>query len=174
MTEMKERILEAAHEILSNEGPAALTTRRVCEAVGVTTPMLYHYFSSRDELAKAVHALAFQRFTTNKRSLKLTDDPLVDLRRSCELVLDFVSKNKNATTAVLSRGLDEPDLLAPGYELFRERVHRVAAAGDLRVAEQQAAAMTWCVVQGLVLLAIAPPDSATNLGADDGHRVRAV
>jgi AcrR family transcriptional regulator len=165
MTEMKERILEAAHGILSNEGPAALTTRHVCEAVGVTMPTLYHYFPSRDELAKAVHGLAFRRFTTRKRSLKLTDHPLADLRISCEVVLDFVSKNKNATVAVMARGLEEPAMLAQGYELLRDRVHRAAAAGSLRVAEQEATAMTWSVVQGLVVLMIASPDPANNLGA---------
>ena len=165
MTEMKERILEAAHGILSNDGPAALTTRRVCDAVGVTMPTLYHYFPSRDELAKAVHALAFQRFMTKKRSLKLTDDPLVDLRRSCEVVLDFVSKNKNATVAVMARGLEEPAMMAQGYELLRDRVHRAAAAGSLRVAEQEATAMTWSVVQGLVVLMIASPDPNINVGA---------
>jgi len=165
MTEMKERILEAAHGILSSEGPAALTTRRVCDAVGVTMPTLYHYFPSRDELAKAVYGLAFQRFMTTKRSLKLTDDPLVDLRKSCEVVLDFVSKNKNATVAVMARGLEEPAMLASGYELLRDRVHRAAAAGGLRVAEPEAAAMTWSVVQGLIVFTIAPPDSAANLGS---------
>lgn len=46
---MKDRILVAAYEILADEGAAALTTRRVCDAVGVTMPTLYHYFSSRAE-----------------------------------------------------------------------------------------------------------------------------
>lgn len=163
MTETKDRILEAAHEILSSEGGAALTTRRVCEAVGVTMPTLYHYFANRDELVSAVYGLALQRFMATKRSLKLTDEPLVDLRKSCELVLDFVSKNKNAAIALLARGLEEPTIFAASYELLRERVRRAADAGCLHVTERDAAAMCWSVVQGLVLSMVAPPDGAVNL-----------
>lgn len=162
MTDTKERILEAAHEILSNEGGAALTTRRVCDAVGVTMPTLYHYFANRDELVSAVYGLALQRFMATKRSLKLTDEPLVDLRKGCESVLDFVAKNKNATVALLARGLEEPEIFGPSYGLLRDRVRRAAAAGCLHIPEREAVAMTWSIVQGLVLSTVATPDSSVS------------
>jgi AcrR family transcriptional regulator len=165
MAEMKDRILAAAYEILSDEGSAALTTRRVCDAVGVTMPTLYHYFPSRDELVRGVYEAALQRFMTKKRSLKLTDDPLFDLRKSCELVLDFAFKDKNVTRAVTARGLEEPTTFAAGYELLRERVRRAESAGILRVAEHEATAIIWSVVQGLVVLTVASPDSTHDHGS---------
>lgn len=162
---MKDRLLDAAYEILSEEGSAALTTRRVCDAVGITMPTLYHYFSSRDALVRAVHDAAFQRFMTKKRNLKPTDDPLLDLRRSCDLVLDFVQKDKNVTRAVMARGLEEPGMFAAGYELLRSRVRRAGLAGTLRVTEHEATAMTWSVVQGLVIMTVASPDPSKPVGS---------
>lgn len=165
MSTTKERILEAAHEILSSEGSAALTTRRVCDAVGVTMPTLYHHFANRDELVQAVYELAFQRFMATKRSQKPTDDALADLRKGCEQVLDFVAKNKNAAIAVTVRGIEAPAIFAPSYALLRERVQRAEREGRLHVSEREAAAMCWAVVQGLVTLVVAPPDPSVNLSA---------
>jgi AcrR family transcriptional regulator len=157
MAHMKTRILEAAYAILSKEGPAAFTTRRVCEAVGVTMPTLYHYFPSRDELVQAVNALAMQKFMSKKRALALTDDPVRDLRASCELVLDFVDRHKNVTIAVMGRGLEDPAIFRPGFELLQDRVARASSARALRVPDREATAMLWCVVQGLVVAAVASP-----------------
>ncbi|MFT3838981.1 MAG: TetR/AcrR family transcriptional regulator [Myxococcaceae bacterium] len=161
---MKERLLAAASEILSTEGPAALTTRRVCEAVGVTMPTLYHHFPNRDALVQAVYDHALGQFMAKKRSLELSDDPLDDLRRGCELVLDFVAKNKNVAIAVVARGLEDPSILGPSYQLLRERVQRAKQAGLLHVPEAMATAMTWSAVQGLLVQTIAPVDPAVNLG----------
>lgn len=165
MSEMRDRILEAASKLLAEEGPAALTTRRVCDAVGVTMPTLYHHFANRDALVQSVYELALQRFMTSKRNQKPTDDAMADLRRGCEQVLDFVSKHKNAAIAVTTRGLEEPSMLAPSYALLRERVQRAEREGRLHVAEREAAAMCWAVVQGLIALTIAPPDASTSLAA---------
>jgi AcrR family transcriptional regulator len=162
---MKERILEAAHDILSNEGPAALTTRRVCEAVGVTMPTLYHHFANRDALVWAVYELALQRFMAKKRSVKPTDDALADLRQGCEQVLDFVAKNKNTAVAVATRGLEAPAILAPSWDLLRERVRRAGEQGRLRVSEHEAATMCWAVVQGLISLTLAPPEGSASLAS---------
>jgi AcrR family transcriptional regulator len=162
---MKERILEAAYTILSAEGHASLTTRRVCEAVGVSMPTLYHHYANRDELVKAVYGLALERFMAKKRSLALTDDPMLDLRKGCELVLDFTSQNKNVTAAVMNRALDDPGILIPGYELLRERVHRAAEAHRLKVSEREATAMIWSAVQGLVISTIASPEPTRSLAA---------
>ena len=155
---MKTRILDAAYAILSKEGAAAFTTRRVCEAVGVTMPTLYHHFPSRDALVEAVHALAMQKFMEKKKGLALTEDPLHDLRASCELVLDFVARHKNVTIAVMGRGLEDPEVFRPGFELLRERVARAARKKALHVSERDAAVILWSVVQGLVLATVASPE----------------
>ncbi len=169
MADMKTRLLDAAYTILSKEGPAALTTRRVCEAVGVTMPTLYHHFRSRDELVRAVYTLAMQKFMSKKRELALTEDPLIDLRASCEQVLDFVARQKNVSIALMGLGLEEPAIFRPGFELLQERVARASSAKALHVSDREATAMLWSVVQGLAVAIVASPEAA---GASAAVRAR--
>lgn len=156
---MRARILDTAYRILEEEGVEALTTRRVCEAVDVTVPTLYHYFGSRDGLVQAVYAAAMQEFMASKRRLALTEDPVHDLRAGCDLVLDFAAKHRNVTTAVLARGVQEPQMFSASYELLRERVARVAASRTLKLSESHIALAIWSVVNGLAFATVARPMS---------------
>ncbi|HEX4340592.1 MAG TPA: TetR/AcrR family transcriptional regulator [Polyangiaceae bacterium] len=162
---MKTRILDVAYAILSKEGAAALTTRRVCEAVGVTMPTLYYHFKSREVLVRAVYVLAMQKFTSKKKELEVTEDPLFDLRAGCEQVLDFVDVHKNVTSAVMGLGLEEPAIFRPGFELLQERVARASRAKVLHVSAREATAMLWSVVQGLVVAALASPEPSGRSAA---------
>ncbi len=154
---MKNRILAAAYTILSQDGTAALTTRRVCETVGVTMPTLYHHFPSRDELVQAVYADAMQRFMSKKKELALTEDPLLDVRAGCELVLDFVTRHKNVAIALMGCGLEEPEIFRPGFEHLRAKVARASRAGVLHASPRDAMAMICSVMNGLMLSTVASP-----------------
>jgi AcrR family transcriptional regulator len=138
---MKTRLLDAAYTILSQEGSSALTTRRVCEAVGVTMPTLYHHVSTRDKLVQAVYADTLQKFMSRKKELALTEDPLLDLRAGCELVLDFATRHKNVAVALRGRGLEDPEIHRPGFEHLKEKVARAYSAGVLPVSARDAMAM---------------------------------
>jgi AcrR family transcriptional regulator len=47
---IQERILEAALDIIIQEGFPALTMRRIASRIGMTAPNLYNYYQSKDEL----------------------------------------------------------------------------------------------------------------------------
>jgi AcrR family transcriptional regulator len=51
------RILKAALELASEEGPSALTTRRVAAAAGVNLGLLHYYFKSKEALVAEVFGL---------------------------------------------------------------------------------------------------------------------
>lgn len=51
---MRERILDAAVEILHEEGPGALSMRAIAERVGVSHMALYSYFDNKDSLFAAL------------------------------------------------------------------------------------------------------------------------
>jgi len=74
----EDEIPRAAAEVLERGGPAALTTRAVCEAAGVTSPTLYHHFG--DGLAAALVRRGMTEFMSRKRALQDTDDPMQLLR----------------------------------------------------------------------------------------------
>jgi AcrR family transcriptional regulator len=46
----RKRILEAAIEIASEDGPAAITTRKVAQRAGVNLGLLHYYFKSKEAL----------------------------------------------------------------------------------------------------------------------------
>jgi AcrR family transcriptional regulator len=47
---IQERILEAALDIIIQEGFPALTMRRIASRIGMTAPNIYNYYQSKDEL----------------------------------------------------------------------------------------------------------------------------
>lgn len=47
-------ILEAARELVTDQGPGALTLGAVATRVGITTPALYHYFDNKKALLQAL------------------------------------------------------------------------------------------------------------------------
>ncbi|MFV8749431.1 TetR/AcrR family transcriptional regulator [Nannocystaceae bacterium ST9] len=169
MSEVKQRLLETTYAILEAEGPAALTTRRVCEQAGVTLPTLYHHFGNRDGLLAAVHAFALERFIAYKRGLRETADPVADLRTGGERIVEFAAAHRNVAIAVMSRAIEEPSLLDVGRALLRRRVERVEQAERLAVSVDEAVDAIWAVIQGLALLTLVPESQAR-----DHRRVQAI
>lgn len=52
--ERREQILQAAMEVLVDVGASDLTIRKVAKAAGVDPALIYHYFSSKDDLIQEV------------------------------------------------------------------------------------------------------------------------
>ncbi len=50
---IKTRIMDAGVKLFATRGFAATTTREIAEAAGVTKPMLYYYFESKEGLCRA-------------------------------------------------------------------------------------------------------------------------
>lgn len=68
---LRQGMLDAATRLLTDEGPAALTVRRVAEAVNCSTTLLYSLFGGKDGLANELYLEGFAR-------LKLAFDNAVD------------------------------------------------------------------------------------------------
>lgn len=66
---MRQRILDAAHELIHEGGPANLTMRGVAERLSVSPMTLYGYFSSRQELVSALHEMNFARIRARQVEL---------------------------------------------------------------------------------------------------------
>lgn len=77
----EEHILAVAADLLETEGVAAVTTRAVCKAAGVTAPTLYHHFGDKNGLLGAVITQGLNTFMARKRARRQTSDALSDLKR---------------------------------------------------------------------------------------------
>ncbi len=68
---MRERILDAAHELLMEQGPEALSTRAIADRLGVSHMVLYTYFENHDALSAALRArLREEREATRAEALR--------------------------------------------------------------------------------------------------------
>jgi len=56
-----DRIAEVALRILAKEGPAAVSMRRVAQAVGITPMAIYHHFPNREALLHTITDREFAR-----------------------------------------------------------------------------------------------------------------
>jgi AcrR family transcriptional regulator len=72
-------LVEAAARLLAEEGPLALTTRRLAKDVGSSTMAVYTYFGGMDDLVRAVVHEGFERLNTRMSSVDQTTDPVADV-----------------------------------------------------------------------------------------------
>ena len=69
-----------------------ISTRAVCDAVGVGAPVLFRLFGDKNGLLAAVVDRTFQRSLALKRAQKLSDDPVNDLYSASDAHIAFALK----------------------------------------------------------------------------------
>jgi len=169
----RDAIVAAAADLLGSAGADAVTTRAVADAAGVQAPAIYRLFGDKDGLLEAVveHELA-AHVAAKARAVRDADDgdadPVADLRAGWRGQVEFGLAHP-AVFALLSDPVRAPRSAAAraGREVLAERVHRVARAGRLRVAEQHAAELVHAAGTGLVMSLLAAPPVERDLGLVD-------
>lgn len=73
------RLLNRAGELLSNEGPSALSLRRLAADVNTSTTAVYSLFGGKPALLDALYDEGFRRFGSRLATVPETDDPVEDL-----------------------------------------------------------------------------------------------
>jgi AcrR family transcriptional regulator len=79
---LRAAVLDAAGEILTRDGPAGLTMRRLASALGCTTTVLYTMFASKQGLIDAMYREGFDRLTARMRTIPPDAPPAERLRLS--------------------------------------------------------------------------------------------
>ncbi|MER0449906.1 TetR/AcrR family transcriptional regulator [Streptomyces sp. Edi4] len=77
--EVSANLIVTAARILKEEGPGALSTRRLAAAVGTSTTAVYTHFGGMDDLVKAVVHEGFRRLNDRMTEVSQTDDPVADV-----------------------------------------------------------------------------------------------
>lgn len=151
-TDTEEEILRAAAEVLERGGPAALTTRAVCEAAGVKSPTLYHHFGDKDGLAAALVRRGMAEFVARKRALPDTDDPMQQLRAGWDQAVDFALKRPALHALYVEQLRTQPRLGDEPYALMRARVQRLVDRGIFKIGVDEAARAVWAGCSGVLAL----------------------
>ncbi|NJP88505.1 TetR/AcrR family transcriptional regulator [Nonomuraea sp. FMUSA5-5] len=156
----RQRVIEAAADLLAREGREAVTTRAVAAAAGVQPPAIYRHFDDMDGLLDAVAEHGYARFLEAKRAFPTPEDPVEDLRAGWDLAVEFGLANP-ALYAVMygepRRGTSSA-AFRTGMEILHGRIRRLAAAGRLRVDERLAAALIHATARGAVLTWLSLPE----------------
>ncbi|WP_158891992.1 TetR/AcrR family transcriptional regulator [Amycolatopsis anabasis] len=73
------RLLDRAGELLSAEGPKALSLRRLAADVDTSTTAVYSLFGGKPELVSALYVEGFRRFEARMAGAARTGEPIEDL-----------------------------------------------------------------------------------------------
>ena len=166
---IRERLVQAAIELLAEEGPEALQVRRVAAAVGVTSSVVYNRFGGMAPLVEAVVDEGFRRLGDRFSNVAPTDDAIADL---ISLALSFhdsarqnphlfdlmfrlstpggyrqIARSQRTTATAVRTPFDH------AYEPLAHHARRAMRAKRLRRQDpDRVAAEIWSVIQGFTTL----------------------
>jgi AcrR family transcriptional regulator len=156
------RLLDGAARLLAEEGPSALTLRRVATEADTSTMAVYTHFGSMADLADAVVTEGFARLAMLLAEVPRTDDAIADLAGLGRAYL--INSRRNAHLYAVMFGTASLGKYRPqtaddrerGRYTFDEVVETAARAvqqGRLRPAEPLAiASQLWTAMHGYVML----------------------
>ena len=147
-----ERILQVALELVERDGVAALTTRAVCDGASVTPPTLYHHFTDKYGLQRAVVQRVLADFLNEKRAVRPSRDPVVDLKRGWNAWIGFALAHPNQFRLLAETAKNDPQVSREGYDLLKSTFARLAADGRLRVDVETSARTFWAASNGVLTL----------------------
>jgi AcrR family transcriptional regulator len=76
---LRVRLLDRAGELLSTQGPSALSLRKLAADVGTSTTAVYSLFGGKPALVRELYVSAFQRFGAKLTDVPSTGDPVDDM-----------------------------------------------------------------------------------------------
>ena len=159
--ETRTAILAAGMRLLEKGGLEAVTMRRVAGAVGVTAMAIYHHFSNRDALLRALADVEVDRIAAIFDARPARGPPVRRLRRMAESYVDYAFARPRLFAFLFLQ--DRPDVRRFPAD-FRDRqspmLNRVAdtvaeamLAGALRKGDfWEVAVDLWAFVHGHVAL----------------------
>ncbi|MBV8637176.1 MAG: TetR/AcrR family transcriptional regulator [Candidatus Eremiobacteraeota bacterium] len=169
--EVRSQIVDAARDIVVNEGYHALTMRRIAEAVEYSPAAIYQYFQNRDAIAVAVTSEGFVQLLHAFAPSRSLDNPRARLEAIARAYVDFGLTNPQTYRLMFMEDpeitralLAQPDRNDPGTQAYLAIVEPIAllaqqGAIDARDdASVRAIADTlWVTVHGIVSLKLTCP-----------------
>jgi AcrR family transcriptional regulator len=167
--EQGRRILESASELLSKEGAAALSVRRIAAAAGCSTMGLYSRFGGKDGVVDELFVEGFERLIDAMSANATTDHPLDDLRRCAQCYRDTALANATHYMVMFGGavpGFEPSDSsLQLAHEAFAglvAGVQRCVDAGLMAGPAPELAEILWGSIHGLVMLELVGIDPLTS------------
>jgi AcrR family transcriptional regulator len=167
-------LLDAASGLLLEEGPGALTMRRVAGAVGCSTTVLYTMFGGKEGLTDALYREGFERLRRRLETVAGDQGPLERLEALGSAYRASALAERAYYGVMFQQAIPgfEPtpeSLVVAGasLEVLTQAVRVAMKAGVLRPGDPRAVAeVLWAAVHGAVSLELAghfpDPEVATD------------
>jgi AcrR family transcriptional regulator len=153
-------LLKAAGQLLVDEGPSALTVRRIASAAGVSTMNVYSRFGGKDGVVEHLFTEGFRRLGEAMTARRDTNNPIADMRACGRAYRKFAVENPALYSVMFDRVVPDfepsPEAVALAswtLVLLATRVERAMNANALRHADPlQTAGLVWATCHGVVSL----------------------
>jgi AcrR family transcriptional regulator len=172
--EMRERVLQAAMDMLASDGVAEFTTRRLARHAGTSTPAVYELFGDKAGLVREVFFEGFRLLRQYLDQVRPSPDPRAELISIIGSLRMFAREHSVLADLMFSRPFADFD---PGPAERRAgdevrlfivaAVRRCVRAGVLEGDEVDIAHVIVAMAQGL-----AGQETAGWLGTSQGSRDR--
>ena len=154
LTPRAREIVAAARELVEEEGPEALSMRRLAQRLGIRAPSIYKHLPDKQALENALISATFEEQAgVFEAAIADTDDPVGALARAYR---DFARRHPHLYRLMTDRPLDR-DQLTPGAEQRAARPIVDAMRGDRDLARA-----VWAFAHGMTILELNhrfPPDA---------------
>ncbi|MFJ3473446.1 TetR/AcrR family transcriptional regulator [Microbacterium maritypicum] len=145
-------VLEQAARLLAQSPTGDISTRAVCEAAGVTQPVLYRMFGDKNGLLVAVVDHVWDQFLSAKRAAERSEDPLEDLFSGWDGHVAFAMQHPHAYRLLFANMLSTNAAAADeAMAILVENLDRLAAQGRLRIEPTVAAKLVMAANSGVAL-----------------------
>ncbi|WP_125035151.1 TetR/AcrR family transcriptional regulator [Nocardioides sp. LS1] len=167
----RDLILAKAAELLAASPSGDISTRAVCEAVGITQPALYRHFADKDTLLAGVVDHVWDQYLSMKRAAPQSDDPLTDLYIGWESHTAFALNNPHAYRLLFGTSLSTtPEAGAEALRILEEHLERLAEQGRLRISAAAAARLVMAANTGVALALILRPGDFPDVEISNSMR----
>lgn len=159
--DVRRRLLEAAALLLGEEGPSALTTRRLAREAGTSTMAVYTHFGGLPALVREIVADGFAQLQERVGAVPRTEDPLADLTQVAVAYRDNALAHPHSYAVMFGSASlggyrltdEEKGVGLAAFEQLVAATRRAMDAGRMRHAEPAVVAgRLWTALHGYVML----------------------
>ena len=161
--ETSEALVAAAHRLLAETGPEALTVRRIANAAGMSTMNVYSRFGGKDGVIDELYAAGYRRLLAEVDAVPSTDDIPDDLLGVAIAYRTWALDNPRYYAIMFRSAVpgfepapDSVEFARAGLAKLVERVRRAVERGDIAGAAgfdpTQIATFLWATCHGMISL----------------------
>lgn len=164
--ELRERILDASRRIVLREGLAALSMRKIADAIGYSPASLYLHFANRDDIVRALGREGHAQLLAHLAPLARIDDPRARLQALAHGYVSYGCEHPQAYRLMFSEAeaaATEADLPSErATSLFAPTLQTLADAQQRRIDSASLACALQAMLHGVVALASRDPALASD------------